>query len=556
VPYGLAAGTCLERLLEGTGLDFQFLNERTVKLFERPTIAHAAQTGRDSAGKSDAPSDLLDEIVVSATKRREILRSVPMSISVLSSEDLFASGIQGVGGVAAVTTGMEYDFSPQYGPGILTNLSIRGISADKGDATTGIYVDDTPIQAPHTTFGNAYPVTFDMSQIEVLRGPQGVLFGRGAEGGAIRYVTTDPSTTTASQLYRAELSTTEQGGTSLELGAAVGVPLVDDRIGARMSVWYRADGGYVNRIDPFSGVIVDADANRSTDRSVRLGVAFEPDDAVRITPSISYQSLKLHDTPAFFAAPVPHPGALDNGKLLRQPTEDELLIGSLNVVDRFGPANLTGITSYVDRTASATVDTTNAAGYAFFGGFGNPLGPAFPVSYANAVPTLLRLHQIQLSQELRVASADSSAPVQWLGGFFYSKLRQQSFQDTYLIAMPEDPGILIANDDTASESSVFGQARWSPDAHWSLGAGVRVGWLESTSSSHSAGFASEPKNSCKRCSKLSSTRCWRARATSDGRGRRATIRAPHPPLVTATGIGRARCWAHSGKWRSQCRALA
>ncbi len=489
VPSGLPADTCLERLLEGTDLDFQFLNERTVKLFERSSSAHAMESGREPGGGSEAAADLLDEVVVSATKRDEILRTLPMSISVLSAEDLAASGQQGIAGIAAVTTGMEYDFSSQYGPGILTNLAIRGISADKGDATTGIYVDDTPIQTPHTTFGNAFPVTFDMAQIEVLRGPQGVFFGRGAEGGAIRYVTTEPSTTITSQLYRSEVSTTEQGGTSFELGAAAGGPLVTDRVGVRLSAWYRADGGYVNRIDPFTGATVDANDNRSTDRSVRMGLAFEPDDAVRITPAFSDQSMHLHDTPAYYAAPAPHPGELDNGKLLRQPAADELMIGSLTVLDRLASATLTAITSYVDRTANATVDTTNAAGFNYFGGFGNPLGPAFPASYADAVPTLLTLHQIQLSQELRVASADPSAPVQWLGGLFYSKLRQQSFQDTYLIASPQNPGILIGNYDIASERSAFGQARWSPNPYWRIGAGVRLGWLDSYSSSHSGGFA-------------------------------------------------------------------
>src|SRR5260370_30425113 len=139
-----------------------------------------------------------------------------MRFGVAWPEGLRAWGIQGIAGISAVTTGIEHDFSSQYGPGILSNIAIRGISGDKGDATTGIYVDDTPIQTPHTTFGNAYPATFDLAQVEVLRGPQGVLFGRGAEGGAIRFITNEPSTTTASQLYRSEVSTTDQGAASVQ----------------------------------------------------------------------------------------------------------------------------------------------------------------------------------------------------------------------------------------------------------------------------------------------------------------------------------------------------
>jgi iron complex outermembrane receptor protein len=490
VPAGQAAATSLTHLLDGTGLDFLFLNDRTVKLFERPRAAHApAPTpGPQSTGYSAAPESL-DEVVVSATKRDEILSTLPMSITVLSPEDMDASGIQGIAGIAALTTGIEYDFSSQYGPGILTNIAIRGISADKLDATTGIYVDDVPIQTPHTTFGNAYPVTFDLAQVEVLRGPQGVLFGRGAEGGAIRFITNEPSTTTVSQLYRFEVSATDHGGTNVETGAAAGGPLVAGVLGARVSAWYRDDGGYVNRIDPFTGAVVDDNANRSASRAVRVSMAFEPSDSVRVTPTFSYQAINLHDTPAFYAEPPsPRAGIPDNGKLLRQPTVDDLMMGSLVAVDRLGFANLTAITAYVDRTATATVDTTNVAGITF-GGFGDPLGPAFPTSYADAVPTLLTLHQIQFSEEVRLASVDSAAPITWLGGLFYSRLRQDSTQDTYLIAAPGNPGILDDLYNTTTEASAFGQTRWSLNPHWNLGAGMRVGWLDSYGSSRAAGFA-------------------------------------------------------------------
>jgi outer membrane receptor protein involved in Fe transport len=491
VPAGLPAAASLEHLLKDTGLDFLFLNERTVKLFERPRAAPASApppvSGRESAGSSSA-AESLDEVVVSATKRKEILSTLPMSISVLSPEDMDASGMQGISGIAAVSTGIEYDFSSQYGPGILSNIAIRGIGSDKGDATTGIYVDDTPIQTPHTVFGNAYPVTFDLARVEVLRGPQGVLFGRGAEGGAIRYITNEPSTTTASQLYRSEVSTTEHGGTSVEFGAAAGGPLVTDVVGARVSAWYREDSGYVNRIDPFTGAVVDADANRSASKAVRASLAFEPNDSVRVTPSFSHQSMNLHDTPSFYANPPPQSGILDNGKLLRQPAVDDLTMESLTVADRMGPANLTAITSYVDRTATATVDTTNEAAVVYFNGFGNPLGPEFPSSYADAVPTLLTLHQIQLTQEIRLASPDSAAPIQWLGGIFYSRLRQDSTQDTYLIAAPANPAILTDDYNTITEGSAFGQTRWSLNPYWNLGAGVRMGWLGTRGSSHASGF--------------------------------------------------------------------
>ena len=493
VSGGLPLTLSLQQLLAGTDLDFTFLNDRTVKLFEHAAPrqpAPASATGPAAAGPEAAAP--LDEMIVSANKRREFLGSVPMSISVVSPDELAASGIQGIAGIAALAPGLQYDFSSQYGPGLLSNLAIRGISADKGDATTGVYVDDTPIQTPHTPFGNPYPVAFDLARIEVLRGPQGVLFGRGAEGGAIRFITNEPSTTAASEQYRAEVSATDGAGSSLELGAAAGGPLVDGVMGARLSAWYREDGGFVDRIDPLDGALVDADANRSTTRAVRLSLAYEPDDALRITPSFSHQGVNLHDTPVFFAAPAPLAGdpgePLRNGKLLRQPAVDDLMLSSLTVNDSTAAGSLTGITSYLDRNAAATVDSTNAAGVDYFGGFGSPLGPEFPVSYADAVPTLSTLHQIQLSQELRMASSDD-APIQWQGGVFYSRLRQNLTRDTYPIATPSDPGILTDDYDVIAETSAFGDLRWSPDPYWNAGAGMRVGWLDAHGSSRAAGFA-------------------------------------------------------------------
>jgi iron complex outermembrane recepter protein len=489
-PAGLSASATLARLLEGTGLNFVALNGRTIKLFEPPRVASAAAPipGRELQASTPVSTASLEEVVVSATKRDEYLSAVPMSISVLSEQYMDAAGINDISGVAAATTGVEYDFSSQYGPGILTNIAIRGISAEKNDVTTGIYIDDTPIQMPHTTFGNPYPVTFDLAQVEVLRGPQGVLFGRSAEGGAVRFITSEPSTTTVSDLYRSQVSSTDDGSTSFEVGTAVGGPLIDDLLGARVSVWYRNDGGYVNRVDPFTGATIDANANHSASEALRVGFAVEPNDSLRIIPSFSYQSVRLHDTPIFYVTGTPEAGDLENGKLLRQPSVDSFTLGSVTVVARLGSANLTAITSYFDRTASATVDTTNAAGVSYFGGFGNPLGPAYPTSYADAIPTLLALHQIQVSEEVRLASTNSAAPLTWLGGLFFSNLRQNLAQDTYEIAAPTNPGILTDGYSSTTEISAFGQVRWSFTPYLSLGAGMRFGWLHSQDQYHNGGF--------------------------------------------------------------------
>ena len=240
VPAGLPAPDGLSRMLEGTGLTYEFLGPRTIKILERPKLKQPAR---------DDPEVSLNEIVVSAMKRDELLSTVPMSISVLSADRLSESGITDISGVAAVSTGVEYNFSSQFGPGILTDIAIRGISAQKGGATTGLYIDDTPIQMPHSVFNNPFPLTFDLARVEVLRGPQGVLFGRSAEGGALRFITNEPSTNTTSELYHSEVSATEHGAPNYEAGAAAGGPLIADVLGARISAWYRHSASELLRLD-------------------------------------------------------------------------------------------------------------------------------------------------------------------------------------------------------------------------------------------------------------------------------------------------------------------
>src|SRR6202522_3062987 len=213
VRAGMRPSAALRTLLRGTGLDFTFLDSRTIKIFEIPKVA-------------PTEASALEEIVVTATKREESLSKIPISATVFSAEAIAASGIKGIAELAALTPGVEYDSNAHWGAGVLTNLAIRGIDSRVGASTTGIYIDDAPIQARNGNFGNPYPITFDLARVEVLRGPQGTLFGAGAEGGAVRFITNDPSTTDTSALTRAETSFTEYGAPSYEAGTAVGGPLI------------------------------------------------------------------------------------------------------------------------------------------------------------------------------------------------------------------------------------------------------------------------------------------------------------------------------------------
>lgn len=484
VSSGLSASNALGRLLEGTGLQFEYLTSRSVHILA--AVASPLRQAVTPIPKREA----MQEVIVTAEKREESLNVVPISANVLTSADMNAAGIKGISEIAAVTPGVEYDFGTQFGPGILTRLGIRGIKSEIGAPTTGIYVDDVPIQGRQSGFGNAYPVAFDLTQVEVLRGPQGTLFGAGAEGGAVRFITTEPSVTDFTGQYRAEVSQTEYGGPSFESGAAAGGPIADGRVGLRISAWYRDDGGYVNRVNPFTSAKVDSEANRSSSRALHAAALFTPTEALRITASLSYQSVGRHDSPIFYPyLSNPSAGLFNNGKLLRQPSTDGFILASLKIEQQFHFAKLTVITSYFDRIAQAMFDATNEAGILFFGGYGNPLGPGFPASYADALPDMLTLHQSQLSQEVRLTSANPEAPIQWVAGQFYSLVHQFHTEDIYELIAPSNPGYYDKDHTIDTIVAAFAHVDARLSRYWTLSAGVRVDRTRSEETSYAGGFA-------------------------------------------------------------------
>src|ERR1700749_4659936 len=194
----------------------------------------------------------IEEVVVTATRRSEFLSKVPESVSAFTTEKMDTLGIKNFAAVARFTPGVTFDPDSN-------SISIRGVSSDAGSGTTGIYLDDTPIQMRVLGFGsnNTLPAVFDLDRVEVLRGPQGTLFGAGSEGGTVRYITPQPSVTTFSTYDRAEVSTTAHGGINWEAGSAVGGPIIEDKLGIRVSAYHRRDGGYIDHVDNQTGEIDD-----------------------------------------------------------------------------------------------------------------------------------------------------------------------------------------------------------------------------------------------------------------------------------------------------------
>ncbi|HYM44369.1 MAG TPA: TonB-dependent receptor plug domain-containing protein, partial [Steroidobacteraceae bacterium] len=294
--------------------------------------ASAAAEGPPASSAARAPGEAeraqLQEVVVTANRREEAMSKVPISVSALTQDAMDDRGIKDFQDIARFLPGVSIDTSG-------TNaISIRGISSSAGAGTTGIYIDDTPIQMRSIGFNpdDTLPKTFDLQRVEVLRGPQGTLFGSGSEGGTVRYILTQPGLTGSSTYARSEVSYTLYGQPSYELGIAHGEAAVDGVFGWRASAWYRWDGGWVNRVDPTTGATLEHNVDRSSVLVLRLAGVWQAASSLTVTPSMLFQSRQKHDEGTYWPAySNPAAGQFNTATPERIPDPDKYYLPALKV---------------------------------------------------------------------------------------------------------------------------------------------------------------------------------------------------------------------------------
>jgi outer membrane receptor protein involved in Fe transport len=410
---GLAPTEALAALLEGTGLRFEFLNARALRIFPGPTVAPKAISSgpappQNPSRHAFAGELVLEEVLVTARRRDEAQSNVPISMAVLSMDDLRNAGVTSIDEIATLVPSAQFSMSADLGAGGLTFLDIRGVS-DRNTSTTGLYIDDTPIPpAAGYTYLRSFPYTFDLNRIEVLRGPQLQLFGDGNQGGAIRFIYNQPSLSTLTALVQSDVGVPAFGGISYGAGIALGGPIVRDEFGFRVSAWGRVDGGFVDRADPFTGAILDKNDNRTISESFHAALLYSVTDAVQIAPSFAYSSFSQHGSQFFFTELSDvGAGELRNGTLLHTPYDDSFYVGALKVTASLGAVDFSAVSSYFHRAENVMVDITTQ----------------LPASYSDAVGSQRLFQQKVFMQELRLRSADPDASFAWNVGAFYSSKR-------------------------------------------------------------------------------------------------------------------------------------
>jgi outer membrane receptor protein involved in Fe transport len=468
-------------------------------------------------------SDQLEEIVVTAQKRESTVQNTPISITALTGQDLEDRGITDIASIVQSVPGVSMRTS---GPG-QTELEIRGMTSSGGNSSTvGFYLDDIPMTAPASAQNGKVvidPNLYDLNRVEVLRGPQGTLYGSGSMGGTIKLVPNAPNPNAFDASAEFSLGNTDGGNTANSTESAmVNLPL-SDAVAVRVVGTLEHLSGWIDRIviaQPDFPAPINAttrgnvaaapiaaeyrDVNDENLRSARVSLLWNATDRLSFEPSFMYQEigqagLSLIDSqPGTDTQYQPYD--------LPEPFLDRINIGSLNVKYHFDFADLTSTASAWRRDENLRQDgteeiatVTGAPIYPSEGGF----GPTSPTSLEDDKSK-------QISEEVRLASAGNTE-FKWLVGWFY-----QDFESDWNLYVPTpDATPLVGTPDGFTQvqptkilqNSFFGEASYTFLEQLTATAGLRryyyhgsvntavSGWLSSSGDGSNDYFSTGERDS-------------------------------------------------------------
>jgi iron complex outermembrane receptor protein len=448
-----------------------------------------------AADQSDQP---LERIIVTATKREADLQEVPFSVSATSEQQIRNSGAGNVIELARNVSGL---IMTDLGPG-QSQVAIRGISAGQVvrdlvggvKESIGVYLDESAIsQALFTPDLDL----FDLARLEVLRGPQGTLFGAGSAAGTVRYITRQPELNE----FQGVVDLTAHTGTDSDFGwstkAALNLP-IGGNAALRIVGYHNELAGFIDSYYPGRGVIEDVDGG--TKSGGRIAMLIRPTENFSITPRIVYQKLdtdgypridvyNILGNPYTTTEPPVDPGKRGQVTQLEEGLEDEFLLADLKLEVGFGGITLTSITSYTDRDVVVVRDATSLTGSVTLS-----LGGAVGIEPTSAEvrlssPLIDTTTLKAFSQEVRLAS-DGGGAFEWLIGAFYQDIDRDYGQnlptpgyDALLarLGFPTSPAFNAPpNTPYYSEVpydfkqlAIFGEGTFRFTDQWSLIAGVR-----------------------------------------------------------------------------------
>jgi iron complex outermembrane recepter protein len=433
----LTPEAAIAKLIEGTTLRHELINEHTIVLATAaaPPKPTSPATGDSKGGKSlwdrfrvaqvdrgaplsDASNGTqstqpagLEEVVVTAQKRIERMLDVPVPVAALNAEDLAQNNLLRLQDYATKIPGLT--IVPGSSSSTLGVVSIRGITTGGStNPTVGITVDDVPFGSS-TALGGGTAIPdvdpSDLARVEVLRGPQGTLYGASSLGGLIKYVTVDPSSAGVSGRIEAGLAAIRNASDpSYNVRGAVNIPITE-ALALRASGFTRTDAGYIdNPVDNENGL------NTQRVRGGRVSALWAPSDSVSVKVAALYQDFEADGVNSV----TPGLGDLQQN-FTRGTGQNDGTIQAYNatVIAKLGIAELTSLTGYNVREFH-TVDD-------FSSGYGQFMVPLFHVNGASIVSDQ---KNYKFTQELRLALPLADR-VQLLVGGFYTHEASPAFQN-------------------------------------------------------------------------------------------------------------------------------
>jgi outer membrane receptor protein involved in Fe transport len=452
--------------------------------------------------QSKAP---LEEIIVTAQKRTEVLSEVPMSITVLGGDTLESQRATNFQDLVSLVPGFSVNTEGNAG---VSRITLRGINTGGVASTVGVYVDDVPFGSS-SGLANAAVLsgdfdTFDLARIEVLRGPQGTLYGASSLGGVLKYVTNQPSTEGFEARGQLSVESVDGGGTGYAGTGVVNVP-VSDTFAVRATGFYRYDDGFIDSIggnpipsldpntftlDPtvpvVEGARVEDDINSVDRYGGRISALFEPSDRFSLNLTALLQNINSDSADLVEADPLmlePVEGGNVRSRYHSDYTDIEYQIYSATLNWDFGGASLQSVTSYSEFEHEFQVDV--AANTLLTGGI--PLASLVTAFFGDRETRPLSAVQQQITstdkftQELRLVS-DESDTLEWLVGLYYTD--EDSGIDPQNFLAVEAGTDTVANDlpllvqgtvlSTYEEMALFANATWHITPKFDLSFGARA----------------------------------------------------------------------------------
>jgi len=449
----------------------------------------------------------IQEVIVTATKRTENLQEVPFSVSATSQDQIRNSGAIDIVDLARNVAGLAI---ADLGPG-QSQMAIRGISSGQVirdqpgvKEQVGVYLDESPISVALFTPDLEL---FDLDRFEVLRGPQGTLFGAGSEAGTVRYITTQPHLGRTEIFTDAALEDVTHGDEGGFARLAMNVPF-GDTVAARFVAYWHHLPGFIDAISPVGPAAGDKPVSFTVNRAINYGdrsgarfaLLIKPNNELSITPRIVYQKLDTNGYPRVdlynilanpYTTTQPAVTIGDRQQYRQQPDglTDDFTLADLKIDYDTGPATLTSVTSYTHRDVQVLRDATQLTGSVTFDVFGDVSVPPNFAGVRTSSPLFDRTHLNVFSQELRLASNGKQA-IDWLVGGFFQHVGRHYGQDLptpgydalnaeFLFPLGPNPVGLYDTPFysnlyyTLKQYAAFGEATWHASKEFSVTAGLR-----------------------------------------------------------------------------------